>query len=242
MAIARGNRRRRPGGRARYVLHHLPGTRCGHHRNSCRRLLKVGQQIGEPPMRSMRTRLDGSDGDSQPFRRLLMREPQKVGRLDDVAVFGWHLVDGGSDFPGLPCLFEGAGKYGHLTVVVCFRSVEGDPTLVTLLTPVHIDRGASGDRIEPWSGVSLDIEPVGCLPRLKEGELHRFLGQAPIAERRVRHGVDGPSVLVVELCDGMWVSGRETLEDSTSDASCPLFDRALLNRAAGPCCWTMLPG
>src|SRR5262245_47277040 len=66
----------------------------------------VGEQLGEPPMRPMRARLDRPDGDAEGLGDLGVGEAFEPRQLDDHAFVLRQLIEGDAHLPRLPRRLE----------------------------------------------------------------------------------------------------------------------------------------
>ena len=152
----------------------------------------------------------GTNRDDQTFSRLLVGESQKVGRPEYLPFFDRDPVERRSDFPGLPGALEGVGENRHLGLFTI--------RIVATFPAVEIDGHPAGNRIQPRCRITLGVELACRSPRLQESLLDSFLGEAPVTERSIRHGEDGPPVAVVQVTDGSGISIPEPPYYSGADS------------------------
>jgi hypothetical protein len=88
----------------------------------------------------------------------------------------------------------------------CDVEVVGIARLMAPLSSEQINCYPSGDRMQPWSWITLQVEPARSSPRLQKRLLDGFLGEATIAERSIGNGEDRPTIVLVDGADGSGIS------------------------------------
>ena len=155
-------------------------------------------------MSPMGPTLDGTDWHTKASRRLFMGEAEEKSGFDDSPLFRRQLIDGIANLPGLPHSLEGRGKSNDVGFVYPINPMPAFPA-------IDVNRRPAGNRVQPWSGISLQVKCIGRPPRLEKGLLGGVLCQRAITEGPQTHAENRPTVLLIKGSDRVGIACGQPL-------------------------------